>query len=33
MFLVVPFAEGGVRVEVDEHHFEDGAVDDTIEDT
>lgn len=30
VLLVIPFAERSVGVEVDKHHLEDGAVDDTV---
>jgi len=31
VLFVIPLAERGIRIEVDEHHLEDGAVDDTVE--
>jgi len=31
MLLVIPLAECGIGVEVDEHYFEDGAIDNTVE--
>jgi hypothetical protein len=33
MLFIVPLAERGVRIEVNEHDFEDSAVDNTIQNT